>query len=259
MTWSPTTVALPRPERLDFAAREMDSARHVQTSLLPRRLPRMNSLDYAGCSMQGRAVGGDFYDFLTPRPGCLALIQGDISGKGVPAALMMAALQSSLRSHYAVSETTLENRIESVNRLFYECTATAHYATLFAGEYDDATRRLRYANCGHVPPLVVHEDLGVSRLMPTTTVLGLFERWTGVVAETTLAPGDTLVLVTDGILEAMSLKGLEFGDRRLIGVARRCRDAHPEELARKIIGEARRFNGNRPARDDQTAVVARVR
>jgi len=256
-TFGTATRRQPGPSK--FPAHEMRSARHVQASLMPRSLPRMRSLEYAGCSLPGRAVGGDLYDFLTPRPGRLALILGDISGKGVPAALMMAALQSSLRSHYAVSQSTLERKIESVNRLFFECTATEHYASLFAGEYDDASGRLRYANCGHVPPLIVPEDLGVTRLLPTATLLGLFEKWSGRVGEVTLNPGDTLVLATDGILEATSPQGQELGEGRLIAVVRRCRDLPPTELIREIIGEIQRFTGNRPALDDQTVVVARVR
>ena len=259
MTWTPATATRRQPGPPEFLAYEMRSARHVQTSLLPRSLPHMSSLEYAACSLPGRAVGGDFYDFLTPQPGRLALIQGDISGKGVPAALMMAALQSTLRSHYAVSQTTLERKIESVNRLFFECTASEHYATLFAGEYDDASRRLRYASCGHIPPLIVHDDFGVTRLLPTATVLGLFPEWSGSVGEATLHPGDTLVLATDGILEATSSQGQEFGEARMIAVVRRCRDLPPAELTREIIGEARRFSGNRPALDDQTVLVARVR
>ena len=150
MSWSATATI---PDEARRGPLEMRSARRVQARLHPRNLPQLDSLEYAGACLPGHEVGGDFYDFLEASPGRLVLILGDVSGKGVPAALMMAALQASLRSHYALSASDLERRIASVHRLFFECTAMQHYAGLFVGEYDDTSGRLRYVNCGHLPPL----------------------------------------------------------------------------------------------------------
>jgi len=255
MTWTSATTLTEQPRTRPW---EMRFARNVQARLRPHRLPRLESLEYAGCCLPGRAVGGDFYDFLEPCPGRIAIVLGDISGKGVPAALMMAALQASLRSHYALSTSELERRIESVNRSFFECTALEHYATIFVGEYDDASGRLRYANCGHVPPLLVRADLGVERLESTATLLGMFENWTGSVGEVVLAPGDSLVLATDGILEATDSTGQVFGEPRLLSLVKNHRHLPPNSLIRTIAREVRGFSGDRTV-DDQTLVVARVR
>jgi len=238
--------------------REMHSAERVQARLRPRQHPRLETMDVAGDCLPGRAVSGDFYDFLQPAPGQLALILGDVSGHGVPAALMMAALQASLRTHYAVSSTGLGQRIESVNRLFFDCTAAEHYAGLFVGEYDDASGRLRYANCGHVAPVLVRADGAVERLEPGGTVLGMFEAWNGSISETTLASGDTLVLVTDGIVEAADPGDGEFGALRLLSSILRNRHLEPAALIRAIARDVRLACGKRPV-DDATVVAARVR
>jgi len=254
MTWTHATAPLdePRPRPL-----EMRSAGRVQARLQLRTLPALETLDYAGLCLSGHEVGGDFYDFLTPRRGRLALIVGDVSGKGVPAALMMAALQANLRSHYALSSNDLERRIESVHRQFFECTASQHYASLFVGEYDDASGRLRYANCGHVPPLILHDDCSVTRLDSTATVLGMFENWEGCVAEVRLSHGDLLVLATDGILEAADRDGEHFGESRLLSEVVKHRLLSPDRLIRTIVREVRAHEEDRQM-DDQTLVVARV-
>jgi serine phosphatase RsbU (regulator of sigma subunit) len=255
MTWTQATAPL---DEIRLRPIEMLSAGRVQARLQQRSLPPLETLDYAGLCVSGREVGGDFYDFLAPHPDRLALIAGDVSGKGVPAALMMAALQANLRSHYALSSSDLERRIESVHRLFFECTASQHYASLFVGEYDDASGRLRYANCGHVPPLLLHDDSSVTRLESTATVLGLFESWDGRVAEVTLARGDLLVVATDGILEATNGDGEHFGELRLLSEIARHRRLSPDRLIRTIVRKVRAHEGGRQV-DDQTLVVARVR
>ncbi len=251
LTHKVTSIERPRP-------REMHTAHHVQARLRPRMLPHMKSLDYDGCCLTSHAVGGDFYDFLELGPDRLALVLGDVSGKGVPAALLMAALQATLRSHYALRAGGLEQRIASVHRQFFECTATQHYATLFVGEFDDRSGRLRYANCGQVPPLLVRADGSVARLDPTATALGLFERWTGGVAEVTLGAEDTLVLASDGILETTSSSGEEYGEARLLSAVRRRPHLGPAPLIESIARELRFFRGKSP-RDDQTLVVAKVK
>ena len=236
---------------------EMQLAERVQAGLRPRRPPLLETLEFAGHCLPGRAVGGDFYDFLQPEPGRMTLILGDVSGHGVPAALMMAALQASLRTHYALSSVELGRRIEQVNQQFHECTAAEHYAGLFVGEYDDTNGRLRFANCGHVAPLLLRADGTVERLKSTGTVLGMFDRWNGSVGEVTLAPDDMLVLVTDGILEAdQSGKG-EFGELRLLSAIMRFRHLEPAALIRAIARDVRLTCGKRPF-DDATIVALRA-
>ncbi len=134
------------------AAQELDIAKRVQARLFPQNLPPLETLDYAGVCIQAREVGGDYYDFLNLGQSRLGLVIGDTSGKGIGAALLMANLQANLRSQSAIAMEQPQKFLQSVNQLFCENTTDSAYATLFFGEYDDRSRRLRYANCGHYSP-----------------------------------------------------------------------------------------------------------
>ena len=169
-----------------------------------------------GVCVQARQVGGDYYDFLNLGQDRLGLVVGDIAGKGIAAALLMANLQANLRSQCAIALEHPQRFLESVNRLFFENTIESAYATLFFAEYDCRERRLRYANCGHLPGLILRSDDTLDRLASTCTVLGLFEDWKCGIGESTLLPGDTLVLYTDGVTEAFNDRGEEFGQQNLV-------------------------------------------
>src|SRR5262249_34567370 len=157
--------------------------------------------------IQARQVGGDYHDFLDLGRGRLGLVIGDISGKGMPAALLMANLQANLRSLCAIALEEPERLLVSVNQLFYENTTESAYATLFFGEYDDNLGRLRYANCGHLSVLLLRRDGVIERLDSTCTVLGLFKEWDCSITERRIFSGDTLVLYTDGITESFDQAG----------------------------------------------------
>lgn len=243
------------------AAQEMEFARQVQTRLFPQKFPVLHTLDYAGGCSPARTVGGDYYDFLELRPGRLGVVLADIAGKGVPAALLMANLQANLRSQYALAVEDLPRLLASVNRLFYQSTDDASYATLFFADYDDSRNVLRYANCGHLPALVLHsngDSASVQRLSSTCTVLGLLENWQSQVAEVQLAPGDLFVLYTDGITEATNAQGEEFGESRLIAALRRSSHLSPAEVMEGVVQEVREFSRGEQ-QDDITLVVARCR
>ena len=145
-------VARERAEGERLAALEMEIACEVQNKLLPQITPALPTLDYAARCFQARAVCGDYYDYLDLGSNRVALVLADISGKGISAALLMANLQAGLRSQSALLVEDLAQSLRLVNRLFFECTEPSKYATLFLGIYDDATRSLRYVNCGHNPP-----------------------------------------------------------------------------------------------------------
>jgi serine phosphatase RsbU (regulator of sigma subunit) len=243
----------------------MEFARQVQARLLPQKLPAMKTLEYKGDCLPARKVGGDYYDFLELRPGRLALVLADIAGKGVSGALLMANLQANLRSQYPMAVDDLPQLLASVNRLFYESTDDASYATVFFADYDDSSRKLRYANCGHLPALLrracggsqVSHAPKVEWLHSTCTVMGLFEEWRCEIAEVQLAPGDTLVLYTDGITEATNAAGEEFGESRLLNTLGRHSDLAPGPLLQAIVGAVQQFSGGSEQQDDITAVVAR--
>ena len=239
------------------AAHELDMARQVQARLLPQRAPLMKTLDYAGRCVQARAVGGDYYDFLDLGGTRIALALADVSGKGMPAALLMASLQATLRTHCTAGLGDLGVIMRQVNRLLYESTAPQHFATLFIGEYDDKSRQLRFVNCGHNPPVLLKCDGSVQRLAATACVLGAFPDWECAVEETALGPGDLLALFTDGITEATNEKGDEFGEERLIAALNEHRHHAAAETLEAIIRVVQEFGGRDQA-DDLTLIVARV-
>jgi serine phosphatase RsbU (regulator of sigma subunit) len=241
------------------AAQELEIAKQVQARLFPQTLPALPSLDYAGVCIQARQVGGDYYDFLDFGGQRLGLVIGDIAGKGIAAALLMANLQANLRSQCAIALDQPQRLLRSVNQLFYENTTESAYATLFFAEYDDGARRLRYANCGHLCGLLLrNNDAEVERLDSTSTVLGLFEEWDCSIGERSLFAGDTLALYTDGITEAFNDSEEEYGELRLIEALRRRRDLCSKDLLGSVVEDVRQFSP-REQHDDITLIVAKCR
>ena len=198
----------------DALERELTVAREVQRELLPREVPRVAGLELAGVCQPAIAVGGDYYDYLQPGDGRLGLVIADVSGKGVPAALLMASLQASMRSRFptAANPGATQRRPERGARP--RVLSTARYATAFVATFDPETRELSYSNAGHLPALVVRQNETFS-CEEGGVPIGLFD---GAVYETgtrTLAPGDLLALFTDGVSEAPAPDGEEFGAARL--------------------------------------------
>jgi serine phosphatase RsbU (regulator of sigma subunit)/catechol 2,3-dioxygenase-like lactoylglutathione lyase family enzyme len=238
------------------AAQELEIAKQVQARLFPQTLPSLKTLEFAGLCLQARHVGGDYYDFLDLGRERLGLVIGDISGKGIAAALLMANLQANLRSQCAIALDQLQRLLCSVNQLFCANTADAAFATLFFAEYDDTTRRLRYANCGHLPALLMHPDSSHERLLATATIMGAFKDWDCSLAECQLSPGDTLVLYTDGITESFSPADEEFGEARLVETLRRHHHLPSQSLLSAIVDEVRHFSPHEQ-HDDITLIIAR--
>jgi serine phosphatase RsbU (regulator of sigma subunit) len=238
------------------AAQELEFAKQVQTRLFPQCLPQLKSLDYAGLCIPAREVGGDYYDFLSLGPQRLGLVLGDISGKGMPAALLMANLQANLRSQYATAWDEPRQFLQSVNRLFYQNTIDSAYATLFFAEYDDHAHRLRYANCGHYSALLLRVGGRLERLDSTGTVLGLFNEWKCEFDERQLRLGDTLVLYTDGVTESFNVHGQEFGEDRLVDTLRRNLVLPSQRLLASVVDEVRVFSCNEQ-HDDMTLIAAK--
>jgi serine phosphatase RsbU (regulator of sigma subunit)/catechol 2,3-dioxygenase-like lactoylglutathione lyase family enzyme len=238
------------------AAQEMEIAKQVQARLFPQTLPPLENLDYAGICIQARHVGGDYYDFLALGQQRLGLLIGDISGKGIAAALLMANLQANLRSQFALAREQPRLLLRSVNRLFYENTADSAYATFFFAEFDESARRLRYANCGHLPALLLRHDGTLEKLHSTATVLGLFEHWDSPAAECQLHPGDTLALYTDGVTESCNVAGEEFGEQRLVEVLQQRRELSAHRLLGSVVEEIQKFSPHEQL-DDITLIVAR--
>jgi serine phosphatase RsbU (regulator of sigma subunit) len=238
-------------------AHELAIAKQVQARLFPQSLPPMNTLEYAGACIQARQVGGDYHDFLDLGPGRLGLVLADISGKGIAAALLMANLQANLRSQSALAIAEPERMLRSVNQLFHQNTGESSYATLFYADYDDRSRRLRYANCGHLAPLILRRDGRIDRLDSTSTVVGLFASWNCAMSDTHLDAGDTLVLYTDGVTESPNEADEEFGEHRLIDSLRRRDTDAPQSAIAGIVNEVREFSPLEQF-DDITLILART-
>jgi serine phosphatase RsbU (regulator of sigma subunit) len=248
-------------ERLESerrAAHEMEIARQVQARLFPQTLPPSSTLEYAGLCIQAHQVGGDYYDFLNLGQERLGLVIGDIAGKGIAAALLMANLQANLRSQCATALEHPQRFLRSVNQLFCENTIDSAYTTLFFAEYDNNAQRLRYANCGHLFGLLLRNDGSLDRLETTGTVLGLFEDWDCSIGERRLGSGDLLVLYTDGVTESFNEAGDEFGEQRLIEALRRCRELPCQGMLESIVEDVRKFSPHEQ-HDDITLIVARCR
>jgi len=240
------------------AAQEMEIAKQVQARLFPQTLPLCRTLEYAGICLQARQVGGDYYDFLELGRERLGLVIGDIAGKGIAAALLMANLQANLRSQCAIALDQPRRFLQSVNQLFFENTSDSAYATLFFAEYDDNAGSLRYANCGHLSALLLRSDDTLERLDSTATVLGLFREWECSIGERRLFRGDTLAFYTDGITESFDDREDEFGEARLIEALRRHRELPSPALLASILDEVRKFSSGEQ-HDDITLIVAKCR
>ena len=240
------------------AAQEIEIAKQVQARLFPQIHPDAKTLDYAGLCLQARQVGGDYFDFLDLGRHRLGLVIGDVSGKGIAAALLMANLQANLRSQCASGCTHPVAFLQSVNRLFYQNTAESAYASLFFAEYNDDSRHLRYANCGHLSGLILRPDGTCQHLDSTGTLLGLFPNWDCHIAECQLSAGDLLALYTDGVTEALNDRGEEFGEQNLVLRLLHHREQSCQTAAEAITSEVRGL-GPVDQHDDITLILAKCK
>jgi phosphoserine phosphatase RsbU/P len=234
---------------------DLDIARKVQQNLFPHRDYPLRTIAYAGCCVPASAVGGDYYDYFPLGDRQVGFVLADVSGKGVSAALLMSNLQAMFRSQAKLAPANAPALLESVNQLFYGVTEPERYATLFFARYDDETRRLRYINCGHTPPFLLRAGGSVERLDPTAMVIGLVTDWTAGEGEVQLAPGDVLVIVSDGVTEAgMDGDDEEFGESRLVDLLQANRNETPPVLIERVIDAVRDFSS--VAQGDDITVVA---
>ena len=238
------------------SAHELEIAKQVQARLFPQTFPTLKTLDYAGVCIQARQVGGDYYDFLHLGEDRIALVLGDISGKGIAGALLMANLQANLRSQRIIALDDPQRLLRSVNQLFYDNTGDSSYATLFFAEYDDRAQRVRYVNCGHLCGLLLRGNDTVEQLESTCTVLGLFKEWDCSIGECHLRRGDAIALYTDGVTESFNSTGEEFGEQRLTEALRRHCELSAQDLLAAIVDEVRQFSPGEQY-DDITLIVAK--
>jgi sigma-B regulation protein RsbU (phosphoserine phosphatase) len=241
-------------ERLN---RELEIAREVQERLFPQDYPPVAGLDYAGRCRPARGVGGDYYDFLELPDGDFGIAVGDVSGKGIPAALLMASLQASLRGQTISGTGDLAKLMSNVNQLIFETSPANRYATFFFGQYEPSTRHFRYVNGGHNPPMVFRNG-EVLRLEDGGPVIGLFKVARYSQGAVHLESGDVLLFYTDGISEAMNATDEEWGEERMVAAVRACQCLPAGEMIDELIQEADRFVAGAPQHDDMTMMVVKV-
>ncbi|HEX6853240.1 MAG TPA: SpoIIE family protein phosphatase [Candidatus Polarisedimenticolaceae bacterium] len=235
--------------------REVEIAREVQQRLFPQALPKVAGLELAGYCRTALGVGGDYYDFLVLPDGSLLFAIGDVSGKGIGAALVMASLQASLRGQSIRASGDLAQLMETVSALVHDATPENRYATLFVGRYEPKARRLVYVNGGHNAPVLLRANGEVERLAATGMVVGLMEGTRFVEAETALGPGDLLCGFSDGISEAMTGDDEEFGEERLLAALRGADGASPREVIDRLFAATDAFTAGAAQHDDMTVVV----
>uniref|UniRef100_A0A7V4XQR9 GAF domain-containing protein n=1 Tax=Acidobacterium capsulatum TaxID=33075 RepID=A0A7V4XQR9_9BACT len=234
--------------------REIEIAREVQERLFPQDAPSLLGGSLAGFCRPAQGVGGDYYDMIQLRDGRIGIAIGDVSGKGISAALLMASLRASLRGLTLATHNNFACLMEQMNGLVYEASAQNRYATFFFGAFDPKTRELECVNAGHNPPLILRGDKVIS-IEASGPVVGLLPKAQYTEQRIPLEAGDLLLLYTDGISEAMTAREEEWGEERMIEAAREAARGSAAQILGAILQAADRFTAGAPQHDDMTLLV----
>ena len=242
---------------LQLMQQEMRMAYDIQINLLPKSPPTVLGYDVAGKTTPAHNVGGDYFDFLAAGEGRLAICLGDVSGKGMPAAMLMANVQATIRGQTLLRPSPSECMRHS-NQLLYQSTDSNKFVTFFYGLLDFKKHRLCYANAGHNPPILLrHGD--EPRLLETGgPVLGILPNCDFEEAEVALEPGDTLLLYSDGFPEAMNRQFEEFGEERLLATLQEVRGGRSAVIVENLFDAVKEHSRDAPQTDDMTVVVVRA-
>lgn len=237
--------------------REIEIAREVQFTLLPANPPIIRGLELAGHCRPAAGIGGDYYDFI-PLEGerAIGLAIGDIAGKGIPAALLMAGLQAALRGQALSGSRDLARLMTNINKLIFESSPANRYATFFYGEYRDGV--LAYVNAGHNAPMLLRRDGRIERLEAGGPVIGLMEGAPFVEASVKVASGDLLLGYTDGVSECMNPRDEEWGEDKLAELLRANRNLPSAALVDRIMKDADLFANGAKQHDDMTLILMKV-
>jgi phosphoserine phosphatase RsbU/P len=239
--------------------REIEIAREVQQRLFPQSIPEIAGVGLAGMCRPASEVGGDYYDLIQMEDGRLGFAIGDVSGKGISAALIMASLRASLRGLILDDPGDLSKMMQKVNRLVYEASSSSRYATFFFATLNPHTREFQYVNAGHNPPVVVKDVSGeLRRLEACGPVVGLLPLATYEARSLILEPGDLLIAYTDGISEAMTAQDEEWGETRMLEAVPRLPTPSAPEVLEKIFCAADEFTAGAEQHDDMTLLVMKL-
>ena len=237
--------------------KDLETARNIQKNLLPKSVPKLNSFEIAAFNNSARQVGGDYYDLVPLSKEELLFAIGDVSGKGVPAALLMANVQAFLKS-ICKQKMPLNLASNFINDLVSENTTNGSFITFFWGVLNDATRELTYVNAGHNPPLLIRNN-EIKKLRTGGMILGVMATVIPYNSETLqLEKGDLLICFTDGITEAMDPDFKEFSDEKLEEMALNMNGGNPSDILNKIMEEVKIFTKGAEQSDDITLIVIKV-
>ncbi|MDA0206254.1 MAG: SpoIIE family protein phosphatase [Acidobacteria bacterium] len=243
-------------QALHRVEQELETARTIQQRLLPTEAPSIPGYDIAGMSLAARQVGGDYFDFISMTDGMTGLCVADVSGKGITAALLMAVVQAKIRGQSLV-DSSMAERLEVSNRLIHHSTPADKFVTMFYAALDADNHRLRYSNAGHNPPFLIPKK-GEARLLESGgPVLGVLPNFKFEESTVNLEVGDLLVIYTDGFSEAINPALEEFGEDRLLEVARGVGDQSAQQILETLSEEVRIFCGAEPQFDDMTIMALR--
>jgi sigma-B regulation protein RsbU (phosphoserine phosphatase) len=246
-------------EAARLVMRELEIARTVQERLFPQDPPVLKGLDYAATCRPAKTVGGDYYDFIAMPGDSLFFTLGDVSGKGIAAAVLMASIQASIRSQVLTPPESFAELMAKFNLAVYSFSMQQKYSTLFCGMLDGDTRRFRYANAGQVSPMLWHASTGkFERLTRGGPPVGLLTFSTYEDGEALLEPGDTLLCYSDGISEATNENGDMWEEDAVEEILRGSSDASASELVERLISAADAFAGAAEQADDMTVVVIKA-
>src|SRR5215813_1573243 len=246
--------------------RELAMAVEVQRRLLPSRSPESAELELAGFCEPARGVGGDYYDFIVRDDRQLGIAIADVSGKGLPAALLMSTVQATLRSLAAKnggatnSKTSLAETVGTLNRLLCDSTGGANYVTFFYAQFDPTTKRLVYVNAGHNPPLYLSAD-SINDFTPLNCgglIVGVFRDCVYEQALIETKPGDLLFAYTDGLTEALNRNGEEFGEQRIKEALKASSQLSVYEIRDELVRRVKEWSTGAPQYDDLTFVIMKV-
>jgi sigma-B regulation protein RsbU (phosphoserine phosphatase) len=241
---------------------ELTIARDVQSQFFPKATPSVRGLNLAGVCRPARSVSGDYYDYLSVSERTVAFALGDVAGKGISAALLMAAIQSNMRTQLTANGAASRDHLSTatlvatLNRQLYANTAPEKYATFFFALYDDVNQQLQYTNAGHLPPLLLRNET-FEQLDPTGTVVGAFPSANYGEQSIALESGDILLAYTDGMVEPENVYGEMFGEERFRDLL--LRHAHEDslEIIARSMEAVMLWTGSSELQDDMTMLVAR--
>jgi sigma-B regulation protein RsbU (phosphoserine phosphatase) len=241
---------------LKLMQEEMKLAYKIQMDLLPKEPPHIAGYDIAGVSIPAKAVGGDYFDFMQLNDRLLAFCLGDVSGKGMPAALLMANLQATLRGQIMINSSPKEC-LQRTNALIYKSTDADKFATLFYGALDNGAHELTYANAGHNYPLFLKPGREPIRLETGGLVLGCLDDFCYGEKTIQFDPGDVLLIYSDGITESIDANEEEFGEQKLSEILQQNVSESAARLIERIVSAVHTHAGESPQADDMTILIIR--